>query len=404
MASNPHSAHGLLAVVIAMAAFCASPSCALRVSAGPQRGGGWIPQGLYGYWSSISPSGDYRDGCIRSATDDLYITWEIHPYVRTPGEVVSAESIQDRTTSGFLWTKVETLHGFELKYGLARRGPSDTVIVNTRGLWLIAGVKSQMDVDRVVDIARARTAGQDCPTCQPLQTVPPYRDYAVYMHDGCSLPVSAPPATDPTPGPGAADPSRAVIDRLREVFPVADRAKQWFRIGGSWLLQPSCAGNTVSRMTVGRDLGKGGTSTELGASEFRELVTQINRVRSVGADGFDFVYGPLAGVRTGWPIHAQFGHAMLEGSVFGGDPLSVRPFTIWYYRRISGTIEALRGPISSDRRAVVKIGGEWYWTSEAGFATLNVGQTVQDLVAAGPDGPPVLSDVPTCSPSWLRSR
>jgi len=399
---------GLLAVATAIGTSCAKrppepgPG-SLQVGRNDVRLAGhmWLPSGLDVYQSWISVPGDYNDGCLRSPRGDVYIRWET--------QVFPAGPIQERATAGLVWTKAEKVGNFDLVYGLARAGSFDTLIVHERNLSLVANVGNQEDIDRVLNIARFRVLREDCEGCQrrPVLTAPPHRGYM--GNEGCSLPIAAPESQDTGTALQAVEPSMTSLNRWSTVFEVADPSRQLFVVNRYWVWQPTCADGVLSRITVDKnpllisDYSIGPASL-YDASAFKEAVEQINRARPLGVTGFEFTYGPLEAVKMGVPIHAQFRNAMLEGSIYSNRPIAFGPFTVWYYRPISGQIEALRGPIGSDRRAVVKIRGEWYWTSEAIFGTLRVGQTVKDLVAAGPDGPPMLSDKPTCPAFPAASR
>jgi len=362
---------------------------ALAVSCAPS-GDVRLPDGFEAFRSLISVSGDYVAGCIRSVAGDMYMTWE--------AQVQPVRSIEEDVPGGLVWTKTEQLGTDELSYGLTRSG---ALIARVRTFTLVATVRNQPDIDRVLDVARARTAPRYCRDCQrrPILTAPPYRRYSDIMNEGCSLPIDVPPSEGISAPP--VQPMELTIGQLDKAFQVADRAKQWFAARPGWLLQPSCTDGRLSRITVDWDLrrrSEWAAPDPLDPGAFVDLLRRIDSVVSLGVDHFGFSYGPFEPVRVGWPIHAQFRHAMLEGDVYGGAPLQVKPFNIWFYRPISGVIEEIRGPIGSDRRAVLKIRGEWYWTNETVFSALRKGQHVENVMAAGPDGPPTLSDRGTCVP------
>jgi len=349
----------------------------------------WLPEDLTVYMSATY--GDGRAGCIRSRSGDLNIFWSAGRIGRI------------RVAPKFLWVfprprpadHDEQLMHFEL----FQSGASQFVEINhgSAGLRLGGAVRSQLEIDLLLQVARSFQRRRDCTECRPAEIAQPLRQESPdsdSTSEGCSEPMQRGPATIGQANTQSFDEKAWVRE-----FDLDSRAAQTFTVNDRWVVQPVCVDNILSRVVIGRGLGRLETPFEsLSTGEFERALRQLNRVQPLGIETFEFNYPPIGHVATDRPVHAQMAHAMVEGEASVGSKIGIeiRPLNVWYYRPISGVVEELRGPIGTDLRAVVRLGGQWYWTDEASFVSLRVGEKVTNLVAAGPDGAPRASDVATC--------
>ena len=351
-----------------------------------------LPPGLSAYLASNDV--DAREGCFRSADGELRASW----WTRNP---TANSTISDWSSSGLTDIKLERGSQVSFEYATNGAGTDRQLFVLSPFLVLIAPVPDQGAIESILQIARSWTRlERRCPGCRPLLAPPPRRETlgGTEFH-GCSAPVlkQLPRAVSPSQKVGRFS---SEFERFASVFPVQDRVKQQFVIPEGWRVQPVCDGTALAKVVVVRDSGSTPADRESSASGgLRKFLEQIDQIMDVTDRSPEFDYWPPVGADIGWKVHAQFSHAVLDANLSGGSKISLSAANLWFYRPISGRIEALRAPVGTDRRSAVQIAGNWYWIDEAASQGLKVGRTVRGLTAAGPDSAPELSDRPRCPTS-----
>jgi hypothetical protein len=282
------------------------------------------------------------------------------------------------------------------EYGVLRPGSSDVVVMHGDGLQLLGAAQPEADTNRLLEVGRAWMSGGPCEGC--VRT--PHGSDRRVTGGGCSVPGNAPEA-DVSVSP------RALSPRIRwdSEFPLVDRTRQLYQVNDAWALQPGCAEGSLSSLRItwspanslvvevpppaqapGRD-----------DAALRDALRRIERVIPLGVTEPIALQGhPLSGVPVEWPAHGYFRHGVLAGWASGHPTAHLTTFDIYFYRLISGVVEDRRGPVSADRRAAVKIGGQWYWTTLEILSTLRVGQRATNIAAAGPDTGRRLQHPPSC--------
>ena len=335
----------------------------------------------------------YSDGCLRSASGATYVRW----FSQGPAGYRSLDDV----ISHWIWRHEEAYPGLpgRVVYGVARSDSSDVLVVNTRWMTFVSPVRSPEEIERVLGIARAREFGVACDGCAPMPIVPRYQSNP--LGAGCSLPLNEPRA-------GA---SAAVIENVRasnwsSVFPPIDGQDRVYQVVRGMGLELVCDGGVLAGVEVAGILDRMASPLDhvhptLDREGFESALRRIARVIDLGLPTpLRLEFGDLAGLKIGWPVHAQLGRAIVTASVSGDAGLSIWSFAVWFYRPVSGLVRSVRRPAGSDRRTAFEIDGKWYWTSEEIGATLQPGARVTDVLAAGPDDG-ALWRPPTC-PGGLR--
>lgn len=114
---------------------------------------------------------------------------------------------------------------------------------------------------------------------------------------------------------------------------------------------------------------------------FQHLIARIQSVESLGRMVQAGTLGVTMNLRTSfWD---EYQSAVVERSMFGAR--RVAWFTVWYLRKIQGTVDWKDSTLARSR---VRVGGKLYWVSEEVFDGLRIG-TQPSLIAAGP-----IEDIP----------
>jgi hypothetical protein len=120
---------------------------------------------------------------------------------------------------------------------------------------------------------------------------------------------------------------------------------------------------------------------------YGEILTKIQEIKPVGQLRERSHFGVTLNLRVN--IHDFYDDGVILRATFGfpkgSDSGDVSWFKIFYFREMSGRLEAKAGPTAYGEALdyQVKMNGKWYWTTESSFVSTTVGRFAK-IEAAGP--------------------